>query len=265
MADGTSAPIGRLELPAPFHLQRLGRVASTNTEALRLAALGAASGLVVVAEEQTAGRGRAGRHWISPSGNLYCSVVWRPRVETARVAQSAFVAALAVAEAICPPVLPATAVVSCKWPNDVLVDGRKVAGVLLEAETRGDATADYLVIGIGVNVAAYPPVLPPGFTATSLAAAGATDLDLSRLLQRLLTSMGGWLARWEEQGFAPVRAAWLARAHALGGTIRVAQAAGDIVGQFRGLDDEGALLLETDGRVRRIVAGDVFALPALME
>jgi BirA family biotin operon repressor/biotin-[acetyl-CoA-carboxylase] ligase len=261
VADGVTPADWRLDLPSPFHVLRLDRVPSTNTEALRQAALGAAPGLVVVAQEQTAGRGRSGRHWISPGGNLYCSVVWRPQVEPARVAEAAFVAAIAVAEAVS-AVLPNETAVSCKWPNDVLINGLKVAGILLEAESRTASSVDCLVIGIGVNVTSYPPVLPAGFTATSLAAAGAGDLEVPGLLKRLVESLAGWLRRWEREGFAPVRTAWLARAHALGGLIRVAQPSGDSLGRFRGLDDEGALLLETDGGMQRIIAGDVFPLAA---
>lgn len=262
MADALAPLARRPDLPTPFQLLMLDRVPSTNSEALRQAAQGAASGLVVVAREQTAGRGRSGRHWISPVGNLYCSVLWRPAVEAARVAEAAFVAAIAVAEAV-RDVLPDSAVITCKWPNDVLVNGRKVAGILLEAETRTASAVDHLVIGIGVNVTSYPPVLPAGFTANSLAAAGARDLDIAGVLERLIVSLGSWLPRWEQDGFAPVRAAWLARAHALGGMIRVVQSAGDTLGLFCGLDEKGALLIESDGALQRIVAGDVFPLAAV--
>ena len=210
---------------------------------MRLGAAAAPAGTIVWAREQTAGRGRRGRPWASPPGNLYCSVLLRPRPPRADWGQVSFVAAVALAEAVAraaPGVSP-----RLKWPNDVLVAGRKLAGILLEAD--GDA----LVAGIGVNVASHPD------GATSLAREGATA-DVAALLTEVATALLDWLERWEAAGFAPVRAAWLERAVGLGGAVQVRLADETLSGTFAALDEQGALVL--DGG-RRISAGDVTLIP----
>jgi BirA family transcriptional regulator, biotin operon repressor / biotin---[acetyl-CoA-carboxylase] ligase len=238
-----------------FRLLSYARIGSTSDEAKRLAEAGAPEGTLVCALEQEAGRGRHGRRWESPPGNLYCSLVLRPPVPAARAAQLGFAAAVALGEA-CAHFLPSGTAITLKWPNDVLIGGRKVAGILLESRTQGDGGLRWLVIGIGVNLVAYPEATE--HPATSLAAAGANvtpDAMLAALADRLLA----WYEAWRGAGFAAVRAAWLGAAHGLGGEIRVRLPRDELSGRFAGLDEEGMLLLDLAEGRRRIAAAEVFA------
>jgi BirA family biotin operon repressor/biotin-[acetyl-CoA-carboxylase] ligase len=245
-------------MTAPARFVVFDRVVSTNDEARRLAASGAADGTVVLAREQTGGRGRQGRAWASPPGNVYASFVLRPAVPAARAAELGFVAALAVADTVA-ALAPPGAAIRCKWPNDVLANGRKVAGILPEAALKPEGDVDYVVLGIGLNVAHHPD--DTARPATSLAAFGARA-GADEAAAALVAALGGWRRRWEAEGFAPVRETWLARAAGLGAEIRVRLGAGEIGGRFAGLDEKGALLLDGgEGGVTRVAAGDVF-LPA---
>ena len=241
-------------LPSFYRLVQHDRIGSTNDEAKRLAAAGAAEGTLVWALAQSAGHGRQGRHWISPPGNLYASVVLRPDVPAAVGAQLSFAAALAVAES-CADLAPAAAL-TVKWPNDVLLAGRKTAGILLESQTKADGHLAWLVLGIGINLATYP--VDVDYPATALSATGAEivpDAMLGALARRFLTRY----AQWDQgRGFAALREAWLGRAQGLGKPLRVRQAAGDLHGIFAGIDRDGALLLQMQDGARRIEAGDVF-------
>ena len=157
---------------APFYrLAALDMIDSTNSEAQRRAAAGAPAGTLIWARQQTAGRGRRGRAWQTPPGNLCFSLLLRPAVTPAVAATLGFVAGLALATAI-DQLLPAGRRSELKWPNDLLVEGRKLAGILLEAGASGPSRLDHLILGIGVNVVAYPTDLP--YPATSLAACGGT-------------------------------------------------------------------------------------------
>jgi BirA family biotin operon repressor/biotin-[acetyl-CoA-carboxylase] ligase len=255
-------------LPAldPFYrLVHLGETASTNDDARRLAAEGAPDGTLVWADRQTAGRGRRGRRWESPPGNLYMSLLLRPDAPLAQAGQIGFLAAVAIAE-MASGLLPGRAV-ACKWPNDVLIDGKKAAGLLLESEAAGDGMRsggkiDWLVLGLGVNVASHPKGV--GFPATSLAAQGA-GAEVATVMARVANGFAAWYRRWRAEGFAPVREAWLARAAGLGGPVRVRFETRTEEGLFSGLDAEGALLLDRPGAAPlRVTAGDLF-FPAATE
>ena len=242
-------------LPTPFRLVALERCASTNEEAKALAAKGAEDGTLVWAREQTAGRGRRGRHWHSPPGNLYFSLLVRPRVSLAEAACLGIVSALAVSEALV-ALLPAAAEVRCKWPNDVLVGGRKLAGILLESGMAQAGRPAWLVIGVGVNIASHPS--SAAFPASSLAAEGGAAHSPEAVLERVAAALAAWLARWRREGFQPAREAWLARAWRRGEIIELGLEHETLAGRFEGLDAAGALLLAlADGRHRRIAAGDV--------
>ncbi len=227
-----------------FDVRHHERIDSTNDEAVRLANEGAPHGTVVQADEQSAGRGRLERRWFSPRGNLYISILLRCDVPPARNAELSFVSGLAVADTVV-SLLPKQADVRLKWPNDVLVDGAKISGVLIEEA--GGA----LIVGIGLNVLLAPD--NAAYRTTTIAASGGmASIDQAR--SSLLDRLAVYLATWETEGFSPIRAAWLARAHPVGQTLRIT---GGLEGRFAGLDDDGALLLDTaDGR-RRVLAGDV--------
>lgn len=245
---------GAPRLPPGWRLVRHRVVGSTNDEAKRLARAGAAERTVVWALEQRAGRGRRGRPWHSPPGNLYCSLILRPQVPPARAAQLGFLAALAVGGAL-DALVPGLAGLSYKWPNDVLLGGRKLCGVLLESEMREGERLAFLIVGIGVNLRAAPPASE--FPATSLAEQGCPDLGPPSALAAVAAEFARWLALWEVEGFAPVRAAWRRRA-VLGVESEIRLHRLTLRGRLADIDDEGALLLEQAGGCRRIAAGEVF-------
>jgi BirA family biotin operon repressor/biotin-[acetyl-CoA-carboxylase] ligase len=229
---------------------------STNAEGLRLAAAGGADRTVVWARRQSAGRGRQGRVWESPDGNLHVSFLLRPGVAPAEAAQLGFAAALAVAETI--SALMPDAGVALKWPNDVLLDGAKVAGILLESAAGPGGELQSIVVGIGVNVAAAPEQART--PATSLKAAGSPAmLDDRYVLERLAATFAAWVERWRRSGFAPLRESWLARAKGLGEVIEARLPEATLRGRFEDLDRDGSLLLrQADGRLCRITAGDIY-------
>lgn len=230
-------------------------VGSTNDEARTLANEGASDGTVVWAREQTAGRGRRGRDWTSPVGNLYTSTILRPGRPAGEAAQLSLVAAVALAEAL-DAILPAKAEIACKWPNDVLVDGSKVAGILLESQGSG-AQLSWIVIGCGVNVASHPDVT--AYPATDVDTVCGMPVALETVLEQYLVRLFTWRDRWLANGVAPVRHAWIERAAGIGGPITVRLPDRELTGRFYDMDADGALLLELpDGARKRITAGDIF-------
>ncbi len=233
-------------------------IGSTSDEAKALAAAGAADGKVIWAAEQTAGRGRQGRGWTSPPGNLYCSVLLRPEMPESRLMELGFVAALAVAEAAS-AFLPAETV-RLKWPNDVLAGGGKLAGILTEGGgAEGGGTArPWAVIGMGVNVASAPA--QPAYPVVCLADFGPAP-PVRAVLDALLAALARQRQTWEQQGFSAIRAAWLARGHRLGEALSVRSGETSRQGCFAGLDQDGALLLWTGAGVERVVAGTVAPAP----
>jgi len=238
-------------LPDGWRLVALPTVGSTMDEATRLADAGAPEGTVVWAREQTGGRGRRGRRWASPAGNLYTSTVLRPDCPAARAAELGFVAALAVAD-----IVPAGRTVRVKWPNDVLVDGGKVAGILLESAVGQNAMVQHVVAGIGVNVGFAPEI--PGMRYPSAALGGTAEAAL----ERLTATLAGRLAEWRRDGFETVRAGWLAKAGPLGAEVDVKLGDELVRGRFGGVDHDGALLLETSSGPRRIVSGELLGRAA---
>ncbi|MBT4487165.1 MAG: biotin--[acetyl-CoA-carboxylase] ligase [Rhodospirillaceae bacterium] len=216
---------------------------------------GAPEGSLIVAREQRTGRGRGGRQWTSPPGNLYMSLLLRPQGNVGTVAQISFLAAVALAEAltaIAPQLSP-----RLKWPNDVLVDGAKISGILLESSALSGGGVGWLVLGMGVNVARHPD--DAGQAATSLHAHGVVDCTAYSLLAALAPALLHWLDIWREVGFPPLRQAWLERAAGLGGRLRVRLPNEEFSGIFRDLDGDGSLIIElSDGTLRPVAAGEVF-------
>ena len=235
----------------------LAETDSTQRVARELARAGAPEGTVVIAEAQTAGRGRLGRTWHSPRGvNLYCSIVLRPPLSPAAVPQVALVAGVAAAAALAetPGLAP-----RLKWPNDVLIDGRKVAGILTEMEAEVERV-HHVILGIGVNLnaprAAFPPELRE--RATSLFLATGRRVDRAAVTGRLLAALEARYGRFLEGGFEAVRAEWESYSCLTGTDVRVASAEGEMAGRVLGLDADGALMLaRPDGTSTRIVAGEV--------
>ncbi|HUK07696.1 MAG TPA: biotin--[acetyl-CoA-carboxylase] ligase [Stellaceae bacterium] len=246
-------------LPDFARLMAHEALGSTNDEAKRLAEDGADAWTVVTSKVQTAGRGRRRRGWSSPAGNLYMSVILRPTGPVATAAQLGFAAALAVGDAIS-PLLPRPDMLHFKWPNDVQVEGRKIAGILLESAAANDGSALWLVIGIGVNVVSSP--LQPTASATCLKAEGTGEATLPELLRGVIVALKYWVEEWERTGFERLRHAWLARARGLGGTVAVRLERESFTGRFVDLEADGALLVETPAGRRRVAAGEVFPVAA---
>lgn len=240
--------------PAGYRHVHFETIGSTNDEARKLAGAGEGWPIWITADEQTAGRGRRGRAWVSPKGNLMSTLLLNPRAPAAVCAQLSFVSALASAETVAH--FAPNADVKVKWPNDVLANGRKISGILLESASAGGEPY-FLAIGIGINLAHFPP--DTEFPATSLAALSVRTPPVSETLGQLAAHFARWYEVWSGQGFVPVRDAWLARAANLGGRIRARLANEETSGVFEGIDETGALLLrETADRVRAIAAGEVF-------
>ena len=228
-----------------------GSVTSTNDEARRL--IGTVSHPVwCIGEEQTNGIGRRGRDWISPKGNLYASLLLPISDTPDRKALRSFVAALALHDALNAINAPARA--KLKWPNDVLVNGAKVAGILLEA------APDHLIIGMGVNIASAPPVAAVEARAMRPAALNDLGFDLrpKELAEKLAVTFETREASFRSFGFDPIRTSWLQHAARLGETITARLPNDEIVGVFDTVDSDGALVLSTPTGTRHITAADIF-------
>ncbi len=241
------------QLAPPLSLVELQTTGSTNDHARGLARNGYPAGVVVWAHEQTAGRGRQGNSWVSQEGNLFMTVILRPKVNAAQVGQLSLLAGVALANALA-GLVSQERDIRLKWPNDLFIDGKKAAGILVETESQGALQVPWAVVGIGVNVKSAPE------NATSLADAGVADADAGHVLERLAAEIMKLAAAWEKDGFAAVRAAWLARAYKLGETISARLPKETLTGVFEDLDSTGALILTDDAGKRHVVnTGEVFA------
>jgi BirA family transcriptional regulator, biotin operon repressor / biotin---[acetyl-CoA-carboxylase] ligase len=235
-------------------------VDSTNAHALRQAAQGLAGPAWFLALEQTAGRGRRARAWSSPLGNFHATLILRPTGSAADVALRSFAAALALRQALA-EVTGLAQALALKWPNDVLLNGGKVAGILLESQGTSAGGIAHLAIGIGVNLIAAPDpaLIEPGATGPVTVQA---ETGLRVTPETLLNHLAPAYARWEEifqtQGFAPLREAWLAHAARLGQIIQARTGTLTREGRFETLDSSGALILDTAQGRLAIPAAEVF-------
>ena len=235
-------------------------VDSTNRAALDLARGGAEHGTVVVAETQTAGRGRLGRSFFSPPGqNLYASVVLRPEIDVSAAPTLLLAAGVAVAEAVVEE-LGRRDGVELKWPNDLLLGGRKASGILMELVTE-EARVAYAVLGVGVNLNVDPASFPDEFRerATSVAAFAGRPVDRLAFTRRLFRSLEGVIDTHGRGGFAALRGRYDAFFAMVGRLVRVSEVGGkSIEGRVDGLAESGALLVRrADDRVVTVLAGDV--------
>ena len=228
-----------------YRLVRHAEIDSTNCEARRLAEAGERGPVWITTDRQTAGRGRRGRAWEQGERNLAATLLIHP---SGNFAQLSFAAALAVAEMA--EAFAPTATITVKWPNDVLADGKKLAGILLESGP------GWLAIGIGVNLVSHPERTE--FPATSLAQLGLKPPSSQDALALLAARFAHWYDAWMSEGFETLRSAWLARAGGLGAPIRARLPHETRHGLFEGIDATGALLLNEQGQVRAITAGEVF-------
>jgi BirA family biotin operon repressor/biotin-[acetyl-CoA-carboxylase] ligase len=237
---------------------RYETLGSTNAEALARARAGERGPLWISADAQTGGRGRRGKTWTSPSGNLYATLLLTEPSRPALAPQLSFVTGLAVHDAVVACATNFAPRVKLKWPNDLLLDGRKLSGILIEAESQPRFS---LAIGIGVNCVSHPP--DTGYGATDLRANGIA-VTAQELLAKLAAAMNARLTQWAAgAGFASIRNDWLDRAASLGETILVRLPERELTGVFEGIDTEGRLLITTlEKATETIAAGDVFTLGA---
>jgi len=236
------------ELPVAYDLVMLDRTDSVLEEAKRRAALGADEGLVVWAREQTAAQDHRGRAWPSPAGNLHCAILLRPDYPAKVGAQLAFVSAVSAGAAIA-EVAPPMTDLKYRWPNEVLVNGATAAMVRL-AWDAGDPPV-WLVVALYVNVIHYPDAA--GLTATSLRAEAIDEATGASLLQAYARHFLAWVNRWGDDGFEPIRKAWLQRADGLTRPIRVELASGVLEGRFLDVDPDGSLVIEEPAGSQRLV------------
>lgn len=244
-----------IKLPAGFGLRAFESVGSTNDIARELAGDPAVGNMVVCATEQVTGRGRSGRSWHSPKGNLYTTVLVKNLENLSNAATLSLVAAVAMGEAVA-ACLPDASGLGYKWPNDLLWNRAKFCGLLLECGTN-PAGDSWVMIGSGVNFSTHPKDTP--YPATNLLALGCKQ-SVEVLLERYIERLAHWLQVWREQGVRPVRDAWLTRAVGLGELITARLANGEVKkGWFRDLDATGALILDVPNQgIHVVTAGDVF-------
>ena len=259
-------------MPTHYDLLRLEDVDSTNAEAVRLlqAREQDLKPTWILADSQNSGRGRRGRAWVSPPGNLYATLLMRPHVSASIAPQLSLVAALAVRDTIIALLGEQSAEVTLKWPNDILVNGSKLAGILLEthlANAAPQVDVGWVAIGIGVNLLHFPEDAP--YPATSLQHVAGLQPDALETLHALAHNMDARLARWDKgRGFERLRADWTECAHGIGAEVSVGLSEGrgkgsEMRGIFLGLDGSGALRLRLhQGDERQIHAADVRFLRA---
>lgn len=236
-------------------LHHFDELASTNARAFELAQDGALHGEVVIAEAQTAGKGRRGRSWLSPPGkNLALSIILRPEIPPSRAPELTLVAAVALAETI----TEAGAAARIKWPNDVQLEGKKVAGILTELSADTERV-HFVIVGLGVNLNTEETDFPPELRelATSLFLARKHQVPRALFTAALLTRLEAWLDTWQSEGFGPVRDAWKRLSSILGHEVLVRSETSELRGVAEDIDDAGALLLRSADGLHRVLAGDV--------
>ncbi len=236
-----------------WNIHTYTQLPSTQDYVRELAEEGLPEGTVVQAMTQTKGRGRQGRNWISPLGNLYMSFILQPNCTPAVAGQISFVAALAVSAAIDEVIAPGYKK-TLKWPNDILIDGKKCAGILIESILDKKNQLRALAVGIGVNILSTPE------HAIGLQQVGKGDqIPIHPFRDLLLSHISAYYNHWKDKGFSDIRNHWLAQAHGRDGPVRVTLSDGVFEGIFKDLDKDGALVVTLpDGTERRVNAGDVF-------
>jgi BirA family transcriptional regulator, biotin operon repressor / biotin---[acetyl-CoA-carboxylase] ligase len=247
-------------LPPEYRLVELAETESTNLACLEAAKNGASGGLWIVAKRQTAGRGSRGRQWVSAEGNLYASLLLDEQSEPEKLSQLTFVASLAVRDAILQLADEQSSVIEAKlkWPNDVLISEKKVAGILLESHMLDERRI--VIVGIGLNCAHHPA--NTAWPATSLAEAGIL-INATIAVQAVAAHLDRWLKVWQNgQNFQAIRQRWLDAAKGVGEKITVRMADRELTGIFENLDDTGRLVLCKAGGDRiHVSAADIFFEP----
>jgi len=238
-----------------YHLLSFDELDSTNEEAKRLARNGGSHGAVVWAKRQSEGKGRMGRTWISSQGNLFVSLLLQPGKPLGELCQLSFVAAIAAIEAL-EDMLPDKHALQCKWPNDILLEGRKLGGILLES-FQGEQGKLWVVVGLGINVDSFPPRTE--FPATCLQDAGVELVSAKIILSRFIHHFIERYNEWNIKGFAPIRKRWMQSAWGMEQHLCARVPEGNIEGIAQGIDAQGALLLKLgNGKKHQVHAADIF-------
>ncbi|NBX03271.1 MAG: biotin--[acetyl-CoA-carboxylase] ligase [Alphaproteobacteria bacterium] len=248
-----------------YHLLSFDELDSTNEEAKRIAKGGGHHGAVIWAKKQTAGKGRLGRTWTSSQGNLYVSILLHPNKPMAELSQLSFVSAVAAIEAL-DPLLPPGRRLQCKWPNDILLGGKKVGGILLESFQCGktEKGKPWVVVGVGINVESFPSKTE--FPATCLKDAGVELVSAKIILSRFVHHFIECYNEWDTKGFAPCRRRWLKNAWGMKQRLKARLADKTIEGFAEGIDLNGSLVLQLkDGKKIQISAADIFPADAAVE
>ncbi len=241
--------------PTPPAVLHLDEIDSTNAEAMRLSGSGERGPLWIIADRQTAGRGRSGRLWTTSDGNLAASYLFEPRCRPEYLHQIAILTGVAVHSAVRRAIGQPVPGLRLKWPNDLLIGSAKAGGILVETTSFGGSRS-IAVIGIGLNIATAPDLDSRAITRLG---AHSPGLNRDLMFQTLKTEIDNWLAIWRAgAGFHDIRTAWLERAGVPGERLTVNGQTGPIEGNYIGIDETGALLLRnSDGLVRRLTYGDV--------
>lgn len=238
-----------------FSVTSLDRVTSTMDVARdHLKSRADCHGQVFMAKTQTTGRGRHERVWTSEEGNLFASLILQPKCDLNKASQLSVVMAIAIGEALL-DILPASAHLRYKWPNDILVNEKKICGILLEADTDRDHKLKNLIIGFGANIKTFPK--DAVWPATALSEFGV-EASLEDLLQKILVKVKFFYNNWCEQGLLQIRTLWLERAYGKDKPLKVQVNAKEIMGSFKDLSAEGALLLDHEGKLITITSGEVY-------
>lgn len=247
-------------LPLGYVLHTFDLLPSTMDEAARLASLNAPEGTLVIASRQTKGRGRPGKMWSSLPGNLLFSLILRPRCSLQEATALGFLLSVAIGHALV-TLAPLSLHIQYKWPNDILIEGKKVAGVLLEVEpslSHPTGTPTWIIAGIGLNLAQYPP--DTSFPATSLHAKGLS-VTASQFLSVFCLELQELLRLWRSQGFSPIRELWMSRVWGLYHEMAVQYGTETHTGIFEDINPTGSLVLRTPiGNQHIIATGEIMLL-----
>jgi BirA family biotin operon repressor/biotin-[acetyl-CoA-carboxylase] ligase len=207
---------------------------------------------------QTAGKGRNKRLWVSDIGNMYISVLFRPNCNIFDAAQIGFLPVISAKETL-QQLAGRSMNMRYKWPNDLLLNKKKVGGTLLEAGLDEETQLVWVVVGFGLNLKHFPSAT--FFPATSIQNETGLELKIEEVVELYLNNLSKLYSRWQKNGFDPVRKQWLSCGHALNDTLKIKLGNEEIVGSFRDLNKKGALVIETNDGLRHIAAGDVYLVP----
>ncbi|AIL65958.1 Bifunctional protein BirA [Rickettsiales bacterium Ac37b] len=240
-----------------YNLLIFDEIDSTSAEARRLIEADVDGEFVIWAKSQTSGKGKVGRYWHSPQGNLYLSMLLKPMIEAQYASQLSYVVALAVGDAI-KSFISVDDQVKYKWPNDIFLNGKKCAGILLESGTKvNNNILDFLIIGIGINVSEYPPNINPNYDATSLQAENIV-CELHTLLDQVMKNFLYWISVWRKDGFNKIGHKWLENSMEFGKVITVSIGQDRVSGIFDKLTDNGCIrLILAGGQECFVSSGEV--------